>query len=329
MPPGIRAIQAELAARRWDSLEEVQAFAARRMAEYNATPQAELGGLSPEEMHQLLGGDWQTLGPLRVNEALPLADLSGCPFLLAARALLAAGAEPGGVKATATGRLTRKAVATLLDATPWPGRAIADIRAVSRVINEEDFWPVHVLRVVLGVGKLLRHRSGAFRTTPHGRALLPEERAGALAAHLFRTFFREFNLAYLSFWPADGEPDDQALVPLFLLRVAALDDTWRQLHELVPLLDPAADVDEEIGRMRCWYPEGVREVESRDRLLPFAFGGFRARVLQPLEWFGLLEARERPSAVFPVLHDQMRKTPLFDALVMFPPSFVTAARRRV
>jgi hypothetical protein len=328
MTPAIRAIQAELAAGKWRNQAEAEAFLQRRMAEYNAMPQAELGGLSPLQAHELLSGDWQSSGPLRFNEALPLDDFRDCHFLLAGRALLAAAAEPKGIRATTAGNLNRKTVAALLEAAPWPAGFVAETHRWNKVVNEEDFSPVHVLRLVLEIGRLLRRRRGAFHTTRRGRELLAEAQAGALAATLFRVLYQEFNLGYLGGW--EEFEARQPMVPLYLLRLTVLDRDWRAGHEIVPLIDPAADPDRELARLRARYPGLVsdpEDLESQEELQSFAFSSFVHRILGPLQWFGLLEGRDVPGP-YPLLPSrEVRRTALLDAFVTFPASFTTAASR--
>lgn len=329
MPPGVREIQQEMAHRQWHSVAEANAFIQRRMAEYNAAPQDELGGLSPLQAHELLSGDWATVGPLRLDETLALDDLRECHLLVAARALLGAAAEPRGIKATTAGNLNRRTVAALLDVTPWPAGYVPEARHWNKVINEEDFQPVHVLRLLLTLAKLLRRRGGAFQATKRGRDLLADGRAGSLAAILLRTLYLDFNLGYLGGWE-ETEPR-QPLVPLFLLRLTVLDREWRLGRGIVPLVDPAADMEAEIARLAARYP-GLYEAESREtssaELPSFAFSSFVHRILEPLEWLGLLEGREVPGA-YPTIPDrEMRKTPLFDVFVTFPGPFRDAALRR-
>ncbi len=62
-----------------------------------------------------------------------------------------------------------------------------------------DIWPLHVLRVVLTVGGVIRKYRGRFLVTKRGAKLAADERTGALQAHLVRTFFGTFNLSYLPF----------------------------------------------------------------------------------------------------------------------------------
>ena len=60
-PPELQAIIDEIGrGPPFASVEEVNRVLADRMREYNASPQSALGGLSPDEMGQLLYGDWMS-----------------------------------------------------------------------------------------------------------------------------------------------------------------------------------------------------------------------------------------------------------------------------
>lgn len=302
-PPDFEAIKKELAGRVFESLEDVQAFLERRVAQYNDAPQAELGGLSPAQMHELLTGDWQTTGPLRLQPPLP-DDAERSPFVANAVVLLRAASAKTGLKATAAGNLSRAVVREMVDGMRWPEYDREDFWHLNRVLNEEDVWPLHILRLTLGVGKLLRRRKGAFHTTPRGRALADASEGGALLVHLFRTFFREINLAYLSrVGPEDQDPLQWRAAVLFL-RLVAADDGWRS-------------------------PEKWERVLAYDRPPPPVIAGrpwsnFQSRWLRPLEWFGLLEGREVPGDYPQYPEREYRRTPLAATVLRFPDGLVTA-----
>jgi len=326
-PPGVRAIQAELAAHQWPSLREATAFLARRTAEYNAAPQAELGGLSPTEMFELLGGDWETTGPLRLNADLTLAELAASTFLRNGRHVLSAAAERNGIRATTAGNLNRQFVATLLDPAAWPGSLVEEVLEYNKVVNEADLWPLHILRVVLEVAGLLTRRADAFRATRRGRDLLDDAHAGALQARLFRTFFREFNLAYLTRLAADEGDPIQRFVPFCLLRLSAAGGGWHTAHELAPDLLPADAPGDDEGPRDPERPP--RDQHERDIVAACSFPTVRYHFLGPLEWFGLLEGRDRPGP-FPALPlRDVRRTPLLHRFILFPERFRQASRRRL
>jgi len=262
--------------------------------------EAELGGLSLVEAMRLCGSDWEDpSGAVRLNEELTLAELQGAPMLLNARLFIRAVADAGSLKATAKGNLTRKFVASMLDRLHCePGHADS-VRAVNKVINEADFWPLHIVRVIVGLARLVRRTKGVFRTTKKGQALLPEEKAGALYALLFRTHFRKFNLAYLDRLAEIHSL--QATVGFSLFMVGRHADRWVKPEKLAPLV---------------LFPVAKAELAT---LPPWALGPWsvESRILSPLVSFGLLERRELPSEHRWMKPYEVRKTKLFDRFLQF------------
>ncbi len=300
-PQWARAILDGVGTGTFGSLAEAQAHVDAKVAEYNATPQAALGGLSPNRMTELLYGDWQTTGALRVSEALTLAELEPAMVLHNARTLLGALRNLGPVRATQAGNLNRQFVSAMLRAMRWPERLVKELQAVTRVINEEDVLPVHVLRVLLELARLMRKRQGAFRLTTRGKEILAPPQAGQLYALLFRTTFRELNLDYLyRGWP---NPAIQQTVGYTLYRLAGAAVEWRDTQSL------AADV---------LLPE-VRETAREPPYAAAATAGWQlwGRVLRPLGWFGLLEERRVKAAERFNHRIEVRKTPLFDRVLSF------------
>lgn len=114
-PPGVQAIFDELAAAPpAESLEALNRLLGRRMQEYNSAPQPDLGGLSPDHMHQLLAGDWETTGALHVNAGISRDLLRDVPLFADARTVMRYVAEHAPVPLTSRGNLPRAAVAALL-----------------------------------------------------------------------------------------------------------------------------------------------------------------------------------------------------------------------
>jgi hypothetical protein len=300
-PPGVEEIVEELRDLEFEGLEAAQAYLERRTAEYNETPQAEPGGLSPRQMFDLLYGDWDGNGALRLVRGLTLDELDGAEILVNARRMLAALDASGGLKATQAGNLNRRAVAELTEALRWEPRFAEALRTHAGTLNEMDVFPLHVLRVVLGLAGLIRKWKGAFRVTARGRALVPEDRAGELYAQLFRTFFRTFSLAYVDRMGAEHR-EIQDTIAFSLYRLAGLADDWTRTdilaHEIV-LPDVAASVPpDHYGLDRLsWMVE--------------------SRVLRPLVRFGLLEHREVPRKDKYVPDREVRRTALYRGFLRF------------
>ncbi len=262
--------------------------------------EVELGGLSLVEAMRLCGSDWEDAsGAVRLNEELTLAELQGAPMLLNARLFLRAVADAGSLKATAKGNLTRKFVASMLDRLHCEPGHVDSVRAVNKVINEADFWPLHIVRVIVELARLVRRTKGVFRTTKKRQALLAEEKAGVLYALLFRTHFRKFNLAYLDRLAEIHSL--QATVGFSLFMVGRHADRWVKPEKLAPLvLFPVAKA--ELATLPPWG-RGAWPVESR--------------ILRPLVSFGLLERRELPSEDRWMRPYEVRKTKLFDRFLQF------------
>jgi len=173
------------------------------------------------------------------------------------------------------------------------------IRRYNKVINEADFWPLHILRVILQLARPLRLATGWFNVTKKGQGLLADEMAGVLYALLFRTYFRKFNLAYLDRLPEVHS--FQSTIPFSLFMIGRHAGEWIKPEDLAPLvLFPV--VNDELATMRFWM-QGAWPVESR--------------ILKPLVSFGLLEKRELPSDREWAKPYEVRKTKLFDRFLEF------------
>jgi hypothetical protein len=178
---------------------------------------------------------------------------------------------------------------------PWLGEADGP-----KVLNEEDLFPLHVVRVLLELAGLVKRRAGRFSLTRRGEQLRPPQRAGALFAQLLRTHFREFNLAYLD--RAGPAPGFQATVAFTLHQFGAVGAAWRQPSELTGLL---------------LLPTARAEAATDPRYDQAALI-LETRFLRPLEGFGLAEGQAVPRGPGELIQRRRyRKTPLFDRVLHF------------
>lgn len=252
------------------------------------------------------------LGPARLRDDLPAEEFEQSTFLTNARLLLDELIRSE-QRATAKGNLNRDFVRVMAAKMRMPER-YREWEPYTKVTREEDVWPLHVLRTVLQVAGLIRKYGGAFRVTRRGRELSGPAETGLLFAHLFRTFFGRFNLAYL-----DQQEDDpllQATFPRLLWAMGRLADEWmcvRLLRERVLLATDPLEILEESELER----EGVVSYLAYRSL-----SQFQSRIVWPLLDFGLLESRVDPDAADPARRpraetQQVRKTALFDRFVQF------------
>lgn len=297
----LEGLLAELGGRSFASMADAQRFIDARMRDYNTRPQPELGGLSPLQMSELLAGDWETTGPLRVDAALGPGETGDPELLHNAVAFLTMLRDDGPAKATAGGNLSREAVTRVLPRLQFEDGYLDDLRSVNKVLNEGDVGRLEILRHLLGFAGLMHRRKG-FRISPAGRTLLDDTRRGELLALLFRTFFRKLDLRAVDGWSGDAGLQQTIAFTFWKLRTDA--ESWAT---------PAV-----LSRV-AWLES------ARDPLVPdsplhdttFHEWRFRRRVLDPLVWFGLLESRELPRKERWERPIELRKTPLYDRLLRF------------
>jgi hypothetical protein len=183
----------------------------------------------------LLVADWEDhYGPIRLSGDLNPAELQASVFYQNTRALLTALAESDGVAATATGNLNRAFVRQMFAGLLMPQRTRETMLSVCKVLNEQDVWALHLVRVVSESGGLLAQRKKKFQLTRAGRELLAEGQAGALFRKLFLSYFRKFDLHYDFFLREVTGIQETMAVILWRLDTIARD--WLPVRGLAPQL---------------------------------------------------------------------------------------------
>ena len=211
--------------------------------------------------------------------------------------LLQQAIERGGLPLTATGNLSRAVVAEMRELIEWPGYDQADAFRLHKVINEPDFLPLHIVRLLAEAAKLVRSQRGKLVATPLGKSMLSDTRRGSLPAILFHLALWHMDLGYFGRGLLGSWPQADIGIVLWSLSVSAGD--WQTSEKLTRL---------------CTIPEPAILSGIWDR----SAYAMEARILRPLLWFGLLEHRSEkiPHGRFVARH-YYRKVPLFDRLVMF------------
>jgi hypothetical protein len=211
--------------------------------------------------------------------------------------LLRQAIERGGLPLTATGNLSRAVVAEMRKLIEWPGYDQADAFRLHKVINEPDFLPLHIVRMLAQAANFVRIHRGKLVATPLGRSMLSDARRGCLPAILFHLAFWHMDLGYFGRGLLGSWPLGDAGVVLWSLSICAHD--WQTSEKLTRL---------------CTIPEPAMFSGTWDRT-PYAM---EARILRPLLWFGLLEHRSEkmPGDRFSE-HHFYRKAALFDRLLAF------------
>ena len=241
--------------------------------------------------------------PSAVQSAIQIAnDLSVDEIASSAVArntliLLGQAIERVGLPLTATGNLSRAAVAEMCKLIEWPDYDQADAFRLDKVINEPDFLPLHVVRQLVQAASLVRAQHGKLVATPLGESLLSEARQGSLLAILFHLAFWHMDLGYFGRGLLGSWPQKDAGVVLWSLSACA--NEWQSAEKLTRL---------------CTIPEPAMLSGAWDK----SRYAMEARILRPLLWFGLLEQRTEkiPNNEFGNRHFY-RKAQLFDRLLTF------------
>jgi hypothetical protein len=179
----------------------------------------------------LLVADWENpQGPIRLSAKVGTADLTDSTFLHNTRIFLSALVEGGGVATTSAGRLNRKFVAQMFEQFRLSAPHRESMVKVCKVINEQDLWPLHLVRIVSECGGLVARRKKQFRVTGSGRRLLSDSQAGGLFRKLFLTYFRKFDLHY-DFFLRDV-PGIQQTLAVTLWRLDTVARDWMPVRGL-------------------------------------------------------------------------------------------------
>jgi len=273
----------------------------RSQSAYNQAPQDELGGFSPHQVHTLFTNDWSCDTPgLQLRDDAPPDLLAGSKVLYNARCMLNALSD-GGTRATPAGNLNRAFVSEMLAAMRWRDDFLEELYDFNKVVNEQDAGPLHQLRIVLEVAKMITIRKSRFVLTEVGRKMMTDTQAGSLFALLVLTTFRKFNLGY-----QDGLIELQSFQDAIAFPLAVLSrepDGWLDYATLAP---------------RLLLPAIANIVPSDDH-----FDGreilIRLRLIRQLEPLGLIECRRRRHRLSLYMDKivKVRRTSLFDRVLVF------------
>jgi hypothetical protein len=234
---------------------------------------------------------------IRIANDLSVGEIAGSPVARNTLILLRQAIGRVGLSLTATGNLSRAAVAEMCKLIEWPDYDQADAFRFNRVINEPDFLPVHVVRQLAQAATLVCAQRGKLVATPLGKSMLSDARQGSILAILFHLAFWHMDLGYFGRGLLGSWPQADAGVVLWSLSVCASD--WQSAEKLTRL---------------CTIPEPTMLSGTWDR----TSYAMEAKILRPLLWFGLLEQRNEkvPSGRFGE-HHFYRKAELFDRLLAF------------
>ena len=253
-------------------------------------------------LRNLLVADWNSAtGPMRFCSSLTLSDLADAAFFQNTRLLLTALAAENGTPATASGNLNRVFVRQMFDRVILPKPFRETTLQVCKVINEQDVWPLHLVRVVSECGSLVARRKKRFQLTHAGRDLLPVGQAGVLFRKLFLAYFRKFDLRY-NFHLRDV-PGIQETMAVILWRLDSVARDWTPVRGLASQVLLPGVLNQLHAAMT--FP---RDTEG------WILDGY---VLKPLLNLGLLERAPRSEWPSVTARDRIRLSPLWRKFISF------------
>jgi hypothetical protein len=234
---------------------------------------------------------------IRIANDLNAGEISSSAVARNTFILLRQAIERGGLPLTATGNLSRNVVGEMRELIEWPGYDQADAFRLHKVINEPDFLPLHIVRLLAEATKLVRTQRGKLVVTPLGKSMLTDARQGSLPAILFHLALWHMDLGYFGRGLFGSWPQADIGIVLWSLSVSAGD--WQASDKLTRL---------------CTIPEPAMLSGTWDK----SAYAMESRILRPLLWFGLLEYRteKNPDSRIVAPH-YYRKAALFDRMLAF------------
>ncbi|MGA1530942.1 MAG: hypothetical protein ACO398_09385 [Kiritimatiellia bacterium] len=286
-------------------LDVLNAILEKESAIINQAPDPEMGGLSPNQVHPLIYSKPGKPGsPIQFESLIPYDLLKTSSFFSRARTLLEEVVKAGGVKATKGKNLGRKFVEHIVSAT-FNSKDKERFWFMAKKLDEEDVWPLHIVRVVCEEAKLLRLYKGVFVATKRGKELLKEDLAGELFEALFLTYFFRLNLSYNQRFNFDTNCLQQC-VTYSLYRLGKV------AENRVPAKGLAAEI------LLPMVKRNIEQQVSGDGFLTLDYITLHF-VLEPLVEWGLLEGGYEESAISTLLLElqTVRVTPLYHAFFRF------------
>ena len=270
---------------------------------WNATPNQDLAGLSPNALAELLEDPFEATDVLVFAEVLSRAPRA--PVVTVLEPLFEALMD-GPAKATASGYLPR-ALCVAIEERAFEQHGASPFDTLRpKVTSESAFRALHVARLVATFAGLMRMYRGAFVLTRKGRRLFERRGMAGVYPELLRAFTTRLEWSSL-----DGYPRTPILQASFafslvlLLRYGRTTRPGAFYAERWLAAFPGID-DGFAASAPAWRDPRVALPSGTERFARC----YQVRVLQRfLEFFGLADVRQEPpgSAVSvratPLLHD--------------------------
>jgi len=168
----------------------------------------------------------------------------------------------------------------------------------NKVINEDDVFPLHIIRVVCEQIGIIKKKSKKFYVVKKYQTLLSDSKAGELYCLLFYNYFRKFSLGYLD-------------------RLSELECIQNTLGYSLYQLGKVCNNYQKVDKLpnKVFLPAVRDEINKNPLLQRFPSWVMTSRIIKPLEEFGLLECQYKKINLRPELN-KVKKSKLFDKFVV-------------
>ncbi len=291
-----------LSEQEFDSIEEMQAASDTFMAKQNQKAQDDFLGLSSEQVYRVLNFAYDTPELFQFAEQLSIEP--DAPVLMLMQGIISAIDEKGLQATKVKGSLPQKLCREI-----WSdySQLYADdiFSSFHKVNKEDDFFELHVARIVLELAGFLRKAKGRFYLTKKYQKIASKSGLKGLYPIIFKTYCREFNWGYWDHYSDVPFIQQSFLFTLYLLKQHGEKMTFTSVYEddflrafpmVVDEMEGSSYSTPEEDLRRCYYSRACK------RFLVF---------------LGLAELEVIKNDKHYDHKYKIKKTPLFDAVVHF------------
>ncbi|MCP4412946.1 MAG: hypothetical protein GY808_10340 [Gammaproteobacteria bacterium] len=229
------------------------------VTQQNQMPQDDFLGLSSDQVYRMLNFAFDSPEFFQFPDQLTIKP--DAPILILMEHIVAA-IDDKGLKATqAKGNLPQKLCREVWSnySKLYPDDIFSSFHKVNR---EDDFFELHVTRVVLELAGLLRKTKGRFYLTQKYKKVASKSGLKALYPIIFKTYCRKFNWGYWDHYSEAPFIQQSFLFTLYLLKQHGdkmeftsvyTDDFLRAFPMVIDQMDESSYSTPEEDLKRCYY----------------------------------------------------------------------------
>ena len=291
-----------LSGQKFDSIEDVQAAENALMEKQNQKSKDDFLGLSSDQVYKMLNFAFDSPELFQFSDELPIEP--DAPILLLVEGIVSAIDDKGLAATKAKGNLPQK-----LCKEVWAdySKLYTDdfVSSFHKVNKEDDFFELHVARIVLELAGFLRKTKGRFYLTQKYKKTVSKSGLKGLYPIIFKTYCREFNWSYWDLYSDAPFIQQSFLFTLYLLKQHGEEMVFTSVYEddfirafpmVINEMEESSYSTPEKDLRRCYY------MRAQERFLVF---------------LGLAELEIIKGDKPYDYKYKIRKTPLFDAAIHF------------